>query len=134
MASCDLYTYLAGIFIFYMAAFESADAGVAMDAITARGAEVTSLLSGKNSVAALMKALESPPLQSKSAAIKEANRDIVFKCLESISSDAQIGTCINFPCQESPPPCLSHNPMRLISLVHLWPQVKLWTRWPRHRL
>jgi hypothetical protein len=68
-----------------------AAAEVTLDEVNARGAEVSKLVSSKAFVAALLKALEKPPLLTKDAKIKEANRDIVFKVLENIATDAQIG-------------------------------------------
>jgi hypothetical protein len=67
-------------------------ADVTIDEINARGAEVSKLVSSKAFVPALLKALEKPPLLTKDAKIKEANRDIVFKVLENITADAQIST------------------------------------------
>jgi hypothetical protein len=65
-------------------------AEVTMDQVVAKAAAVNGLISKKSYNEALVKALEAPPLGSKSAEIKDANRDIVFKVIDSVG-DKDIG-------------------------------------------
>lgn len=71
---------------------EKGGTDITVEDIKAKAAEVNSLISGKKFIPALLKALENPPVQSKTASVKEANRDVVFRAIESIpSGDKDIG-------------------------------------------
>jgi hypothetical protein len=72
-----------------MAQFVAA-AEITLDDVNAKGADVQKLVSAKSSVAALLRSLENTPLSSKVPEVKIANRDIVFKAIESVS-DKDIG-------------------------------------------
>lgn len=75
-----------------------ADKDISAEDIQAKAAEVNGLISKKNFTAALIKALENPPLTSKAPAVKEANRDLVFRVIETIpANDKEIGGFANIP-------------------------------------
>ena len=127
-----------------------AAAEVTIDEINARGAEVSKLVSSKAFIPALLKALEKPPLMTKDAKIKEANRDIVFKVIENITTDAQISKTrckcllvVSFPSNAPSPlsalcaePPQHHFPLaNTHAFFLLCSQPRPWRRWrPRRRL
>lgn len=63
---------------------------ITVDEVTAKGADVQKLISSKSVIPALLRSLENTPLTTKAPEVKAANRDVVFKAIESIP-DKDIG-------------------------------------------